>query len=188
MPENYSENNMNTDISDGSQEQELTAEQQRKHHRHEIKKLLMGNLARREDGKCELRNELWVTPWGVGDGALETLLFGVSRRKYKFETSLRNHTQALYQSEKAMHDIGSVLYMHSAPELNACYIRSIGFRPVILAFDEEDGELVLRAYSGRAPLTFLSIMHAVSRFEKALPSQIYRQGKKKTTSDKNKKK
>ena len=186
MPVNYSEKDIDIDFSDGAQEQQLTEKQQRKYHHHEIKKLLMGNLARREDGKSELRNELWVTPWGVGDGALETLMFGVSRRKYKFETTLRNNTQALYQSEKAMHNIGSVLYMHSAPELKACFIRSIGFRPVILAFDEEDGELVLRAYSGRAPLTFLSIMHAVSKFEKSLPSQIYRQGKKKTANDKNK--
>ncbi|MBO7395083.1 MAG: hypothetical protein J6U16_03060 [Ruminococcus sp.] len=188
MPVNYSEKDIDIDFSDGAQEQQLTEKQQRKYHHHEIKKLLMGNLARREDGKSELRNELWVTPWGVGDGALETLMFGVSRRKYKFETTLRNNTQALYQSEKAMHNIGSVLYMHSAPELKACFIRSIGFRPVILAFDEEDGELVLRAYSGRAPLTFLSIMHAVSKFEKSLPSQIYRQGKKRTANDKNKKK
>lgn len=166
-----------------TEQPELTEEQLKKYRRHEIKKLLMGNLKRRDDGKSELRNELWVTPWGVGDGALETLVFGVSKRKYRFGTSLRNKTQAVFQSEKAMRDIGNVLYMHSAPELKACYIRRVGFRPVILTFAVEDEELILRAYSGRAPLTFISIMHAVSMFEKALPSQIYRKGKKSPDSN-----
>ena len=101
----------------------------------------------------------------------------------RFGTSLRNKTQAVFQSEKAMRDIGNVLYMHSAPELKACYIRRVGFRPVILTFAVEDEELILRAYSGRAPLTFISIMHAVSMFEKALPSQIYRKGKKSPDSN-----
>ncbi|MBR5165878.1 MAG: hypothetical protein IKW87_10050 [Ruminococcus sp.] len=178
MPEYFSENDINNDIPDNGEQPQPTEQELKKLHRHEIKKLLMGNLMRREDGKAELRNELWVTPWGVGDGAVETLIFGVSQRRYVFDTSLRNKTQAVYQSEKTMRDIGNVLYMHSAPELRACYVRRFGFRPVILAFDIEEDELVLRAYSGRAPLTFLSIMHAVSLFEKALPSQIYRKGRK----------
>ncbi|MBP5362808.1 MAG: hypothetical protein J6Y71_07315 [Ruminococcus sp.] len=162
------------------QEPKPTEKELKKLHHHEIKKLLMGNLMRRDDGKVELRNELWVTPWGVGDGAVETLLFGVSQKRYVFDTSLRNNSQAVFQSEKTMRDIGNVLYMRTAPDLKACYIRRFGFRLVVLTFDIEDDELVLRAYSGRAPLTFLSIMHAVSLFEKALPSQIYRKGKKKT--------
>ena len=184
MPDIFSENDIDISIPDEEQTPQPTEQELKKFHRHEIKKLLMGNLMRREDGKSELRNELWVTPWGVGDGAVETLLFGVSQRRYRFETTLRNNTQAVYQSEKAMRDIGNVLYMHSAPELKACYVRSLGFRPVILSFEEEEGELILRAYSGRAPLTFLSIMHAVSKFEKALPQQIYRKGKKKEPENK----
>lgn len=149
----------------------------------EIREVLLGNLVQGEDKRLAVREELFSTPWGIEDGAAETLLFGIMCRTFHYETTLRNHAQAIFRVGKAMQDIGRGLDLITAPDMAACMVKSLLFRPVVLVFEEmnsEEGkpELLLHAYCGRAVTSPITITRAVSRFEKSLPPEVFRRGSK----------
>ena len=146
----------------------------------EIKKLLIGNMIRQSDGSMTVGNGAFSMPYGFRDGAMRVIFFGVSRRKYRFETTFRNNTQALYQTAKAMQHIGRLVDMETAPDAAVCYITSPVFRPVVLMLEKtgEEKQLVLRSFCGRSPLAFIAAKRAVSRLEKVLPKQVKRKRRK----------
>ncbi len=78
-----------------------------KFRKHEVRKALMGNLFRDEDsGYLVVGGDFRIVLWGAADGADNAFLYGVSRRKYEYETELKNNTQAVYQVNEAMAGIG----------------------------------------------------------------------------------
>ena len=166
----------------------------------EIREVLLGNLVQGEDLRLSVREDRFVTPWGIEDGATETLLFGIMCRTYYYETTLKNNAQALFRVGKAMQDVGRGLNLVTAPNMAACMVKSLLFRPVVLVFEEmedEDGKpaLMLHAYCSRTLTSLIPIARAVSRLEKYLPEQVYRKGtqpasksdKKETTALRSKK-
>lgn len=155
---------------------EKAAEKDRKS---EIKSILLGNMTLDTQGNFNAGGSSWVTPFGIADGASETIMFGVKHKRYLYKTDYKNNQQAIYKASKTMSDIGRTLSLATVPNAAACYIKHILFRPVVLVFEEaerSDGSkgLELHAYSGRALLTFISIRRAVSKFNKELPEEIKR--------------
>ena len=130
-------------------------------------------------GKFSAGSARLVTPFGVGDGARETIMFGVKEKKYLYTTALKNNRQAIFQASKAMSDIGRALILETAPDAAVCYVKSYVFRPVVLIFEEREDDkgdlrLVLSAYCGRSPIAIIPIARAVSRFNKQLTDDISR--------------
>lgn len=152
---------------------ERTAEKDR---RSEIRHILLGSFSIDAQGRFHAGSGGWVTPFGIGDGAQQTIAFGVKHKRYIYTTAYKNNTQAVFNASKAMSDIGRQLYLETAPDAAVCYVKSMFFRPVVLVFEDKAQEngsrLELTAYCGRSPIAFVAVMRAVSRFNKALPEQI----------------
>ena len=148
----------------------------RKERRHEVRKILLNNLVLRDDKRLAAGGDARVTLWGAGEGTAETVLMGMTHKRYAYETSFSNNRQAVHQVSESMKDIGRGLYLETAPEAAACLVKNFFFRPVVLIFEEEEDtkELTLNAYTGRALNARLSIRHAVSALEKVLPKQVRR--------------
>ena len=161
----------------------------RKERRHEVRKILLNNLVLRDDKRLAAGGNARVTLWGAGEGTAETVLMGVTHKAYPFETTYSNNRQAVHQVSEAMKDIGRGLYLETAADAAACLVKNFFFRPVVLIFEEAREEeasgetgsakkaeagLVLNAYCGRALNARLSIRHALSALEKALPKQVKR--------------
>ncbi len=155
-----------------------------KERKHEIKKVLLNNLVLTDDKKLAVGHDLRITLWGVGDGAGETMMFGVKKKAFQMESDYSNHTQAIYKAAEVMRDLGRMLKLETVPSEACVLIRHFFFRPVVLVLEEEKEEenqeqeskpeLVLSAYSGRALLTGFSIKHAVSALEKISGGKIKR--------------
>ena len=145
----------------------------------EIKRILLGSMTRTQEGHFLSGNGAMTMPYGFRDGSLSVLLFGIKDKSYRYETTFRNTTQALYQTKKAMQDIGHIIELEAAPDSAVCLVSSFVLRPVVLLFEEcsVNKELVLHVYCGRSMLSFIAVRRALSRFEKALPKQISRPGK-----------
>lgn len=147
-------------------------------HAKELRSILLGDLVRFEDGTYGAGSAMWRTRFGFGDGALETLLFGITERWRLYDTSLRDHRKAVYHVGKLMEKVGKPLVLQTVPGTVAVYMKSVFFRPVILMFEDapvEKGhrELVLHAYCGQSLFAALSIRRAIARFNAVLPKQIY---------------
>lgn len=147
--------------------------------RDEVKRILLGNLVPNDDGVFTAGSGFWVTPFGVGDGAHETIAYGVKETCVLYRTTLKNNKQAIYKASNAMADIGRRVRLDTAPNAAVCYIKSYIFRPVVLVFEEGEnleGEtrLVLHAYTGRSLFAFVSVSRAVKLFDAALPDEIKR--------------
>ena len=158
-------------------EKQKAEKRERKERLREIKKILLGKYAQLDDGRLCASGSGWVTSQGLNDGASTTIIFGVKEKRFLYRSKLKNSTQAVFKATAAMRDIGRALYLETAPEGCACYVRSILFRPVVLRFcprGDSGQELALYAYCGRSPLAFLSVRRVVSRFDKALPDEIKR--------------
>lgn len=181
-----SDRNDNAEHADSGEEtaseEELTEEQLeellQKERKKEIRHILLGNFVVFEDGSYGAGGGSWVTPFGFSDGALRMLNFGISVRKILYTSTVKNNTKILYEVLKSMKSIGRRLILATAPEYPSCLIKSLIFRPVVLLFetvsdDKNNTEFVLRAYCSRGIFSFLSIMRAVSRFNKALPREVY---------------
>ncbi len=155
----------------------------KKKYNRQIKSVLTGNLKRGEDGKLRAGKVHLVTRWGVGDGAKETLLFGLKKKTFRFNTTFNNSKQALYHAERALQDLGLRVYLECEPDAIVCFVKPVVFRPVVLVLkenkDEQDkekkkGSLILYAFCGRAIMTFFSIKRVVSRFEKLVGDKFER--------------
>ena len=171
-------------ISETEEEQEKAYEQEQdallrtwqKAHVRELRSILLGNLVQYEDGVYGAGN--LMSRFGLGDGAPETLMFGITERWMPYGTTLRNHTKAVAHVGKLMQKIGKPLVLQTIPDTAAVYVKSIFFRPVILMFEDKEvaegqKELILHGYCGRSLLSGLSIRRAVNRLNVLLPKQIY---------------
>lgn len=186
--ETESENTGSDEVSE--QEEELSEEEQeallQKERKKEIRHILLGNFVVFEDGSYGAGSGAWVSPFGFSDGALRTLNFGISRKRFLYTSSVKNNTKILYDVLKAMKQTGRRLILATAPEYPVCYVKSYIFRPVVLMLepvssDKNNTEFVLHAYCSRSLLSILSILRAVSRLNKNLPSQITQNGRKNKT-------
>ena len=180
-----------------SEEEEriLLEKELKKLRKKEIRSVLLGNFAVSEDGRTIAGKNRLITPYGTADGAQAVALFGIKQKRYVYRTTLKNYTQVAYRIYKVMEDIGRVFEMESSPDAVACRVKSYVFRPVVLFFEEVGGSdkkdscLQLTACCGRSPLAIIPVLRAVSRFEKLLPKEIFRSGKKagnSSSSSKNK--
>ncbi len=146
--------------------------------KNEVKHILLGNFTLSSGGALSAGSGRWITPFGVGDGAGNTIVYGMTEKTFYYKTSLKNNQQAVYRVTKAMADIGRRLSLETAPDAAVCYIKSLVFRPVVLIFEEygndDNGGLKLSAYCSRSPLSFAAIFRALSRFESVLPEEIER--------------
>ena len=146
--------------------------------RNEIKHILLGNFKLSDKGRLAAGSGRWVTPFGIGDGAGNAIVYGISEMSLYYKTKLKNNRQAVFQAQKAMADIGRGLILDTAPDSAVCYVKSVVFRPVVLVFEEKEGadgsSLLLTAYSSRSPIAFVALLRAVTRFDKALPEDIER--------------
>lgn len=148
-----------------------------KDRRSEIRNVLLGNFSIDEQGRLCSGSGGWVTPFGFGDGAQQTIAFGVKHKTFLYRTKYKNNQQAVFNASKAMADIGRQLYLETAPDAAVCYVKSMFFRPVVLIFEErklDDGStrLELSAHCGRSPIAIIPVLRAVARFNKALPEEI----------------
>ena len=176
-----------TDSETEAADAETPAGLQKKERKKEIRNILLGNFVVYEDGSYGAGSHSFVTPFGFGDGAQETIFFGISQRQFRYETTFRNRTKALYQVLKSMRDVGRRLILQTAPEAAVCYIKSYIFRPVVLAFEAEEDQKQFRltAYCSRSLFSFLSVIHAVHKLDKKLPEGIRRYARHRPT-EKNK--
>lgn len=148
--------------------------EQEKARYNDVHKVLMNNLVLTEDRRLAPGPDHRLTLWGVGDGAKETMVFGVKTTRIRMEHDYSNHRQAIYQGGEAMRNIGRRLALESAPDGEAVLIRHVFFRPVVLILEEEDGQTVINAYCGRAIWAWPSVLHALYVFEKACDNRIHR--------------
>ncbi len=158
------------------QEQDALLRTWQRAHVRELRSILLGNLVQYEDGVFGAGNV--ISRFGLGDGASQTLLFGITERCLPYGTTLRDHSKAVRHVGKLMQEIGMPLVLETVPDTAAVYIKSIFFRPVILMLEDKavaEGkkELILHAYCGRSLLAGASIRRAVSRLDARLPKQIY---------------
>ena len=156
--------------------EEKTPKQIAKERRAEIKRLLLCNFAFDANDKLIAGSGGWITPFGIGDGAGQTIAFGIKEKRYSYTSSLKNAKQTIFKVSKAMENTGRSVVLQSAPDAAVCYVKSLIFRPVVLLFEQDpEGEgFKLHTYCGRSPIAFVAVMRAVSRFEKQLPDDIKR--------------
>ncbi|MBR1899280.1 MAG: hypothetical protein IJ825_10440 [Oscillospiraceae bacterium] len=151
-------------------------------HLREIRSVLYGHLTVGPDKRLAVAKNMLGNPWGLTDGAPETFLFGVMRRSYVYESPKRERIRIHYETGKMLGRIGRSLYLETAPDHPACLVKHFFFRPVVLELAERQAEggseTVLYAYSGRSFFSLLSILRTVSVFEKHMPKQMARQGRK----------
>lgn len=145
-----------------------------KERRQEIKKVLLNNLVLTEDNRLAVGADRRITLWGVGDGAGETFFFGVMKKSFRMKSEYGNNRQAIYQTGEVMKDMGRSLSMACAPEGAAVLVRHVFFRPIVMILEEDETELVLNVYCGRAILSLPSIMHGVSKLEKLSAGKLTR--------------
>lgn len=166
------------------EETKQTRETDGREHLHEIKQFLYGNFKVGADKRLTATRTLLGNPWGFADGAPEVFLFGVMRREYVYDSTKQVRARTHYETSKMLGKLGRSLRLETAPDHAACLMRHMFFRPVVLELGEQlsdDGgrETVLYAYSGRTLFSLLSLVRAVSVFEKHMPGQMYRVEKKK---------
>lgn len=165
-----------TDHSTEEQAPVFSAKQRKK----ELRSCLIGDLRLSDDGKLIPGGSRIFTPWGAGDGALSVSVFGIKRKTIRYSPSLKNNKQVMFQSAKAMKNIGRVIYMETAPDANVCYIRRPLIRATVLIFEEaDDGSFTLTAFCGRSPLAFLAVKRSVGFFEEEMKGKIKRKDKEK---------
>ena len=78
---------------------EKEAEKARKN---EIKHILLGNFKLSDKGRLAAGSGRWVTPFGIGDGAGNAIVYGISEMSFYYKTKLNNNRQAVFQAQKAM--------------------------------------------------------------------------------------
>ncbi len=167
------------DEEDPDAEQERILQTWQKAHVKELRSILLGNIVQYKDDLYVAGSAMWRSRFGFGDGALETLFFGLTERWLPYTTTLRNHTKALYHvTKQIMPKIGMPLLLQTVPGTAAVYMKSPFFRPVILMFEDKEvmeghKELILHAYCGRSLLSGISIRRAIARFNAELPKQIF---------------
>lgn len=154
-----------------------------KAHIREIREVLLGNIVMGADKRMIVSRAVFGNPWGLNDGAPETIVFGVAQRTYVYHAPFREYARSRYAVEKMLGKIGKAVHLETAPEHAVCLIGSVFFRPVVLEFTErrdENGEqeMALYAYSGRTLFSLLSIRRAVAVFEKHLPDRVERSDRK----------
>ena len=151
-------------------------------HLREIKDVLYGNVVVGSDKRLVVSRGVLGNPWGLTDGAPEAFLFGVMHRRYVYDSPKRERIRIHYETGKMLGRIGRSLYLETAPDHPACLVKHFFFRPVVLELAERQAEggseTVLYAYSGRSFFSLLSILRTVSVFEKHMPKQMARQGRK----------
>ena len=141
----------------------------------ELRSLLIGDLRLGDDGKLVSGGNRLFTPWGAGEGALSVAVFGIKRKNFYYSSALKNNKQVMFQTVKAMQNIGRAIYMQSAPEGKAVYIRRFMVRPTVLLLEEnDDSGFTLNAYCGRSPLAFVAIKKSVKLFENEMKGKIKR--------------
>ncbi len=159
-------------------EQKQLEKQAHKARKSEIKHILLGNFTLNSNGLLGAGSGRLITPFGMGDGAGNAIVYGIAEKVFRYKTKL-SAKQAIYRASKAMADIGRGLVLENVPNAAVCYVKSYLFRPVVLVFEEDEknkdtGSMLLTAYSARSFLTVIGIHRAVTRFENVIPEEIER--------------
>ncbi|MBR6337399.1 MAG: hypothetical protein IKR76_06665 [Ruminococcus sp.] len=173
---------MNDELEQGISEEEPDNEQEKsprqiaKERRAEVRHILLGNFAFDDKGRLGAGTGSWVTPYGLGDGAGQTIAFGVKEKRFSYSSALKNAKQTVFKVGKAMEKTGRAIVLESAPDAAVCYVKSYVFRPVVLLFEKspEGEDYKLHAYCGRSPIAFVAVLRAVARLAKNLPDDIKR--------------
>lgn len=140
--------------------------------------VLLGYVRMDREGRFVAVDEPAVA-FGPADGANKLRFLGVSRRKRIYESG-RSNRQAVFDAGKAFRNIGKEIHFLSREDVYGCQIRTYVFYPVVLAFCEnEEGKLMLTAYTARCFTSWIATRIAMRLFEKNTASFLIRDESKK---------
>ena len=140
----------------------------------EIKEALLGSLIP-SDGRLQVSTNRWAKyRAGMQDGYDKVRIFGVMSRK-RWYLSRKNAKQIRELAVKGMQNMGRMMELSSAPELEAVYCSYLLNNPAILTFQRnQDGTIELTAYSGRGFSGWVSCFRTLNRFQKEVPEVLQR--------------
>lgn len=140
----------------------------------EIKEALLGSLIP-SDGRLQVSTNRWAKyRAGMQDGYDKVRFFGVMSRK-RWYLSRKNAKQIRELAVKGMQNMGRMMELSSAPELEAVYCSYLLSNPAILTFQRnQDGTIELTAYSGRGFSGWVSCFRTLNRFQKEVPEVLQR--------------
>ncbi len=134
----------------------------------EIRKLLLGKIVLDENGRLAAPEPgVFHISQGVQNGAGAVRFLGISCRERCYETDL-SREEIREEAERAMMDLGRVVFLREQPEQRACLVRHLLTRPVLLTFLAEETGCSLKAWTGRGLLAWLLQRRAMLAFERAM--------------------
>lgn len=143
----------------------------------EARKVLLNQVELDKDGRFITTTEARFPLWGAADGENRIRVFGVSNRTFVYDADVDNK-KAVFKAGKAMANIGRGINLRSNKNAAACLVKTYIFYPTVLIFyEDEDGGLLLRAFTPRTYTSGLAIKLAVKKFEKSIGDEIERLGK-----------
>lgn len=140
----------------------------------EVKQVLLGRTILLDNGKLSTLgpDDPWL-PSGVIDGALEVRIFGVAKKRRVLLTDL-DDAGTLEVALEVMKNIGRGVILVHHPDVPACMLRYVLTRPAMLTVGyEEDGTLLLTAWTGRSLFAWLALSRAIRDFEKHMPETLH---------------
>lgn len=142
--------------------------------RREIKEALLGSLVP-SDGRLVVSTNRWAKyRAGMQDGYDKVRIFGVMSRK-RWYLSRKKAKQIRELAVKGMQNMGRMISLSSAPDLEAVYCSYLINNPAILTFQRnQDGTIELTAYSGRGFSGWLACFRTLNRFQKEVPEVLQR--------------
>ena len=137
----------------------------------EIRAVLLGKTGLTEDGRVIALGSGFHLSAGVADGAGAVRFLGIAKREYCFATK-RSPEKTLEAARTAMFEIGRGLVLRETPDAEACLIRYILTKPVVLVFRYVGDVPVLTALTGRSLTGWISMWRAKRAFADELPDDV----------------
>lgn len=149
------------------------AETRQKAIRNEMCLILRGRYDSQDDVLVAYGDNITQFKKGVSDGAWRVGLLGISAksRRYVSVSDPKRFTQRVWE---ALGDMGRAVFLTEAPELTACLVHSVLFRPGLVTFIMEDNTPLVKVYTGRGILSFLAKNHYLKKLEKLMDGSLLR--------------
>lgn len=135
--------------------------------RKEIRRILLGQLARTEDGRLaaaqsghRMRFQGLVNGWG------SVRFLGITRRERKYQMA---NKASVKEVRNILSRMGQAVELKETPKASACLCRFFMMAPVLVTVETAGTQLRVTAYTGRDPLAPLLCRRALNGFEKGLP-------------------
>ena len=133
----------------------------------EIRRILLGQLTRTEDGRLaaaqsgqRMRFQGLVNGWGA------VRFLGVTHRERKYQLADKASAK---EARNILTQMGQAVELKETPKASACLCRFFMMAPVLVTVETAGTQLQVTSYTGRDALAPLLCRRALDGFEKGLP-------------------